>query len=119
MCSGPLATDCLECIAGYYLDTSDYSCTSCATGCKECINQMTCTRCQDGYYRFTDIQDGFPVTKCFAQSCPTGTLPFLVSIYYLNPSMFSDSELEQKLVTSEEATVTQESNTSYAIAIDA
>lgn len=34
---------------GYYLDSSSNVCTTCSTGCAECLSSTGCVKCADGY----------------------------------------------------------------------
>lgn len=75
-----------------------------------------CSKCDAGFYRYTEILSGQTVTKCYAQ-CPTGTLPYLVSLYYLNEELFSAEERQKYLSQSEVEQQSADNAASQTVAI--
>lgn len=94
-CTGELPTNCLECIAGYFLN-AEYGCQSCSSGCALCSSLAICDRCAPGYYRFTELKKGTTGSVSCLAACPSGTLPYMPSLYYLNPDIWSPEELQQQ-----------------------
>ncbi|KAL4488465.1 hypothetical protein ABPG72_013033 [Tetrahymena utriculariae] len=65
-CQGPLATDCLTCISGYYLNSTTNICQICDPGCYSCSSKQNCSQCNNNYFLYQNY--------CY-QTCPNGTYP--------------------------------------------
>jgi hypothetical protein len=44
---------CIDCMANFFLNTSDMQCHNCTdhiVGCSFCLSESVCISCQNGYY---------------------------------------------------------------------
>lgn len=61
--------------------------------------------------------NGDMVGSCY-KSCPTGTLPYTLSMYYLNENMFSSDEIDSQINSIIPQSDTVYDPTKVAIALD-
>jgi len=58
------SSQCLECIAGYYLNGHGF-CDKCLTGCRNCSNATVCTNCEWEYF----LTENSTCEKCNSEGC--------------------------------------------------
>jgi len=61
-CSGPLASDCINCAAGTYVDGP--SCTPCTSGCTLCSGADPLTQCSSCDSAAGFVLHSLPATGC-------------------------------------------------------
>lgn len=74
-CLGPLPSQCTQCHRGYYFDNRQ--CAACSAHCEHC-DSSKCQLCEKGYF----------LSGVCTPECPTGYLPFVDSLYHMNPELF-------------------------------
>lgn len=84
---------CNQCVTGYFLNPTAQSCDSCPLYCDKCSSTNICQTCQAGYFRFKVKNTAGVDTQMCGTTCPTGQLPYLPSLYYLNPALFSPDQM--------------------------
>jgi len=57
------------------------------------------------------MNEGGDATLFCYSACPKGTLPYLPSFYYLNPTLFPQEELEKQQTDTTSASIASSSNT--------
>lgn len=93
-CSNGQPSGCLNCVTGYFLARSTFTCQPCIANCALCQSSTICQRCKDGFFIYSTVVDGVQVDSC-TLGCPAGALPFLPSLFELNPHLFTDAQLKE------------------------
>lgn len=86
---------CLVCADNFFVNAEYGKCARCLlANCKSCKTADMCGQCEDGFFMQTLVYDNYTVVVSCQATCSAGYLPYLPSLYYMNPDIFT---MEQTL----------------------